>query len=49
MRFIGDPMLARYLRGMCPIVRWTDRWGKHWEHRQGKSRRSKLVTTGSHR
>jgi hypothetical protein len=43
MRIIGDSMLVRYLRTLYPIVRWTDRWGTIWEHKQGAVRQ---VTDG---
>jgi len=38
IRFIGGAMSSRDLQGMNPIIRWTDRWGRRWEHRQGQVR-----------
>lgn len=40
IRFMGGAMSSRDLplRGMNPIIRWTDRWGTRWEHKQGQVR-----------
>lgn len=38
MRFIGDTLLVSVLRSTFPIVRWTDRSGIRWEHKQGQVR-----------
>jgi len=38
MRFVGSPMTVRDLGTVYPIARWTDRWGTHWEHKQGQVR-----------
>jgi hypothetical protein len=38
LRIIG---LARHVRELIdsyPVVRWTDRWGTRWEHKQGEVR-----------
>jgi hypothetical protein len=37
LRFYSDPMP---LTVWFPIVRWTDRWGTRWEHRQGVVRKT---------
>ncbi len=38
IRFIGNAMAAQDLHGLNPIVRWTDRWGTRWEHRNNEVR-----------
>jgi hypothetical protein len=38
VRFIGGSMAAQELRGINPIVRWTDSWGTRWEHKVGQVR-----------
>ena len=38
IRIIGDAMQTGYLRTIYPVVRWTDRWGTWWEHKQGNVR-----------
>jgi len=37
-RFVSDLISIQYLPGAYPIVRWTDRWGTCWEHRQSEVR-----------
>jgi hypothetical protein len=44
IRFLGDTQLVSQLRSTFPIVRWVDRWGTHWEHRQGQVREVKEET-----
>lgn len=39
MRFVGTEMTASRLRTVYPIVRWADRWGTTWQHKQGEVRR----------
>jgi hypothetical protein len=38
MRFRTDSMATRYTVGWYPVVRWNDRWGTRWEHKQGEVR-----------
>jgi hypothetical protein len=38
MRFLGDTLLVSVLRSTFPLVRWTDRSGTRWEHKQGDVR-----------
>lgn len=35
LRYTTDVMATKFLVGNYPIVRWTDRWGTLWEHKQG--------------
>jgi len=35
MRYVHDAVLAATALGSYPIVRWRDRWGTRWEHKQG--------------
>jgi len=39
MRSESDQVNVELLKGHHAIVRWTDEWGKRWEHRLGKVRR----------
>ena len=39
MRYTHDAVAVRHLLGSYPIVRWQDRWGTFWEHRQGVVRK----------
>ena len=34
--FRTDSIATRYTLGWFPVIRWTDRWGTRWEHRQGE-------------
>jgi hypothetical protein len=36
VRFESYPVPADRLANPYPVVRWTDRWGTRWEHRQGQ-------------
>ncbi len=36
LRFWSDPTSTRFTPGWYPIIRWTDRWGKRWEHQRGE-------------
>jgi hypothetical protein len=38
MRFRTDSMATKFTLGWHPVVRWTDRWGSRWEHKQGDVR-----------
>lgn len=38
MRFRTDSMATKFTLGWYPVVRWTDRWGTRWEHKQGDVR-----------
>ena len=35
MRFESGDVGLRHLAGPYFVVRWVDRWGTHWEHKQG--------------
>lgn len=35
MRFESGDVGVRHLAGPYFVVRWVDRWGTHWEHKQG--------------
>jgi hypothetical protein len=35
LRYTSDVMAVKFLVGSYPIVRWTDRWGTCWQHKQG--------------
>jgi hypothetical protein len=39
LRYTADPTAVKFLVGSYPLVRWTDRWGTHWEHRRGEVRK----------
>jgi len=39
LRYTSDVLAKRLLTGNYPIVRWTDRWGQQWEHKQGVVRK----------
>jgi hypothetical protein len=39
--FWSDPVPPAQVSGAYPVVRWTDRWGSRWEHRQGEVRQSR--------
>ncbi len=41
LRFWSDPVSSAQFPGAYPVVRWTDRWGTRWEHRQGDVRQIK--------
>jgi hypothetical protein len=36
VRFESERVAAQVLAKPYPLVRWTDRWGTRWEHRQGQ-------------
>ena len=38
LRFRTDSIATKYTLGWYPVVRWTDRWGTRWEHKQGDVR-----------
>lgn len=35
MRFESDAVGVHHLAGPYFVIRWTDRWGTNWEHKQG--------------
>lgn len=39
LRYTTDLMATKFLVGSYPMVRWTDRWGQRWEHKQGVVRK----------
>ncbi len=39
MRFSSDAITVRNLVGSYPVIRWKDRWGTRWEHKQGVVRK----------
>jgi hypothetical protein len=39
LRYTSDVLAKRLLVGNYPLVRWTDRWDQHWEHKQGVVRK----------
>lgn len=47
VRFIGGAMTARDLRGVNPIVRWTDRWGLVGSTSVGRRGRLTILRRGS--
>jgi hypothetical protein len=38
LRFSEDARAVRFLLGSYPVVRWRDRCGTRWEHKQGVAR-----------
>lgn len=39
--FESDPVNDGQVAGAYPVVRWTDRWGKRWEHKRAEVRQIK--------
>lgn len=39
LRYSTDVKARKFLVGSYPIVRWADRWGTRWEHKQGVVRK----------
>jgi hypothetical protein len=39
LRFPGAPVSSALVPGAFAVVRWTDKWGVHWEYQRGAVRR----------